>query len=257
MAKRVGLSVKTRFEVFKRDKFKCQYCGKSAPDVILNVDHIKPVASGGKNTMTNLITSCFDCNSGKGKRELSDDSEVSKQKAQLDDLQERRNQIDMMMQWHSGLSDMVDHEAISFIEAFEKKCNCEFINRDPSIVDVKKWLKNYSLSELLAALDASASQYLTATFSGSNKQKVWDYIPRIARSTKTISEKPHMADVFKLTGYAKKNLYQVPSYGISASIEALYLRGASIEDMKHAINKCHYYRDFIRTVEEELNTNGS
>lgn len=42
MSKRKGLSPKVRFEVFKRDSFKCQYCGRSAPDVMLRADHIEP-----------------------------------------------------------------------------------------------------------------------------------------------------------------------------------------------------------------------
>ena len=54
--KRKSISKKNRFEVFKRDSFTCQYCGASAPDVLLEVDHIKPVASGGTNDILNLIT---------------------------------------------------------------------------------------------------------------------------------------------------------------------------------------------------------
>ena len=65
MAKRKNLSKSVRFEVFKRDSFKCQYCGKSAPDVVLEVDHIIPVSKGGDNDISNLITACFDCNRGK------------------------------------------------------------------------------------------------------------------------------------------------------------------------------------------------
>ena len=63
--KRKAIGDKLRFEVFKRDNFKCQYCGMSAPDVVLNVDHIDPVSNGGENNILNLITSCRDCNSGK------------------------------------------------------------------------------------------------------------------------------------------------------------------------------------------------
>ena len=40
MAERKPIGKKMRFEVFKRDKFTCQYCGRKAPDVILEVDHI-------------------------------------------------------------------------------------------------------------------------------------------------------------------------------------------------------------------------
>lgn len=66
------LSVRTRFEVFKRDRFTCSYCGRTPPDVLLHVDHIVPRADGGPDVMENLTTSCKDCNLGKGARPLSD-----------------------------------------------------------------------------------------------------------------------------------------------------------------------------------------
>ena len=62
---RKPLSVRTRFEIFKRDDFRCAYCGRRSPDVVLEVDHIIPVASGGSSDPVNLITSCWACNSGK------------------------------------------------------------------------------------------------------------------------------------------------------------------------------------------------
>ncbi len=61
--------LKLRFGVFKRDGFRCKYCGrspKSDSSVVLQVDHIKPVSSGGKTIEDNLITSCQECNLGKG-----------------------------------------------------------------------------------------------------------------------------------------------------------------------------------------------
>lgn len=68
---RAALSKKTRFEVFKRDEFQCQYCGAHPPQVILHVDHIHPVAEGGTNDIDNLVTACEPCNQGKGARLLS------------------------------------------------------------------------------------------------------------------------------------------------------------------------------------------
>ena len=61
----MAISKKIRFEVFKRDGFKCAYCGKEPPAVILEVDHIDPKSKGGKDDINNYITACFDCNRGK------------------------------------------------------------------------------------------------------------------------------------------------------------------------------------------------
>ena len=44
----MGISKKIRFEIFKRDGFKCAYCGKAPPVVTLELDHIEPKAKGGK-----------------------------------------------------------------------------------------------------------------------------------------------------------------------------------------------------------------
>lgn len=112
MAKRKNLSKKIRFEVFKRDSFTCQYCGSKAPDAILEVDHIVPVIEGGTNDILNLITSCRDCNRGKSKTKLSDDTAVIKQQKQAEELQERRELIEMMGEWHKQLLD----ESVSQIQ---------------------------------------------------------------------------------------------------------------------------------------------
>jgi hypothetical protein len=62
---RKPVSVRARFEVFKRDDFTCRYCGRKTPDVILELDHVVPVADGGSNDPMNLVTSCWECNRGK------------------------------------------------------------------------------------------------------------------------------------------------------------------------------------------------
>ncbi len=69
-SKRKALSKGMRFDVFRRDGYKCRYCGRDSTAVILEVDHIIPVAEGGTNDEANLITSCFDCNRGKGVKSL-------------------------------------------------------------------------------------------------------------------------------------------------------------------------------------------
>ena len=55
-----------RYDIMKRDGFRCVICGRGADDgVKLHVDHIKPVSKGGLSTPSNLRTLCQDCNLGK------------------------------------------------------------------------------------------------------------------------------------------------------------------------------------------------
>jgi rubredoxin len=56
-----------RFEILKRDDYRCQMCGVTAKDgATLEIDHIHPVSRGGTNEPDNLQVLCRDCNAGKG-----------------------------------------------------------------------------------------------------------------------------------------------------------------------------------------------
>jgi hypothetical protein len=68
---RSQLGKRIRFEIFDRDNFTCQYCGRMPPDVMLEVDHIIPVSKGGSNEPENLRTSCAACNRGKSDKQLN------------------------------------------------------------------------------------------------------------------------------------------------------------------------------------------
>lgn len=61
----MAVSKRLRYEILRRDSHTCRYCGASAPDVPLRVDHVTPVALGGSDKPENLATSCEPCNSGK------------------------------------------------------------------------------------------------------------------------------------------------------------------------------------------------
>ena len=61
----MAVSKRLRFEIFRRDNHTCRYCGATTPDATLTVDHVLPVALGGKDEASNLVTACRDCNAGK------------------------------------------------------------------------------------------------------------------------------------------------------------------------------------------------
>jgi hypothetical protein len=156
---RKSLSNKIRFEVFRRDSFTCQYCGRSAPDIVLNVDHINPVSKGGKNDIFNLITSCFECNSGKRAKKLSSETEMSKQKKQLDILNERRIQLDMLLQWKTGLLQNDEDQAARIGDYLFKKIGDSSRSlSDDGLLKFKNYLKKLSAKRLIEIIDEVVDQ---------------------------------------------------------------------------------------------------
>ncbi len=68
-----------RWQVFKRDSWKCVACGKAANDnIILHIDHIVPRSKGGKDELNNYQTLCEICNIGKSNK---DDTDLRKLKS--------------------------------------------------------------------------------------------------------------------------------------------------------------------------------
>ena len=150
---RKNISKKTRFEVFKRDSFKCQYCGLKAPDVILEIDHIKPISKGGDNSIMNLVTSCFNCNRGKSNIELSDNSSLSKELNQLTQIQERKNQIDLMLKWREELKNENNKiYQIAFTE-YCNKLNNEYHLTEIGKKNMVKLVDKYGILEVLNSID--------------------------------------------------------------------------------------------------------
>ena len=60
----------TRFNVFLRDSFTCQYCGNGFRVEDLTFDHVIPRTRGGRTTWENVVTACAPCNLWKGHRLL-------------------------------------------------------------------------------------------------------------------------------------------------------------------------------------------
>ena len=60
------VSNKMRFSIYERDGYRCRICGRTERDDDLEIDHIKPIAKGGKSTYDNLQTLCKRCNKEKG-----------------------------------------------------------------------------------------------------------------------------------------------------------------------------------------------
>lgn len=86
----------TRFNVFLRDKFRCQYCGTRQPVNTLTFDHIVPRCRGGVTGWRNVVTACAPCNHRKGRRLLREMPNMRLQRAPVQprhiDLQRQARQ---------------------------------------------------------------------------------------------------------------------------------------------------------------------
>ena len=61
----------TRYHLFLRDEFTCQYCGKRFPAKELTFDHVIPRSRGGTSSWTNIVASCGRDNLRKGNKTLA------------------------------------------------------------------------------------------------------------------------------------------------------------------------------------------
>jgi hypothetical protein len=251
---RKPIGPKIRFEVFKRDSFKCQYCGASAPEVLLQVDHVKPIAAGGDDDLLNYLTSCVPCNQGKGARELSDNSVVEKQRDQLEELQARREQLDMMLQWRDGLAGL----QAATVEALVKRV--QDLTPGWEITDlgrqnVARWLRDYPIGELIGAAERSAVSYLERDKRGAITEASWSTffskIPRIAAVERAAAKDPYLRDLL----YVRAVLRNHVNFGWWAQRDCMPLlrraiaAGIEPEELKHLAKQATKWDWFAETLE--------
>jgi hypothetical protein len=206
--KRKNISKKIRFEVLKRDKFACQYCGAKAPDVLLHIDHINPVSIGGDNDIMNLTTSCEACNFGKSDKRLDDNSVINKQRTQLEELQDRREQIELMMAWQHGLKNL-DEEKVGHLCEYWHKLAPGFTINDNGKKRIKQLLRKISVEEIIDAMNIASERYLVFKKDGRVTDESWntayDKISGICYMKRKIQEKPELEDLYKIKSIAKNN----------------------------------------------------
>lgn len=160
---RIPISKRLRFEVFKRDGFVCQYCGNSPPSVLLECDHVHPVALGGDTTADNLVTACQGCNRGKGAVPLSDVPQTLE--ARAEETLERESQIAGYEAIMRERRLRLDTDAQEVLEAFLS----HFTGRDyitkRDFQSIRRFIENIGVSRTLdaAALAMARKPYTYST----------------------------------------------------------------------------------------------
>lgn len=243
--KRKPMSKKLRFEVFKRDSFTCQYCGSKAPDVILEVDHINPVNSGGKNDIMNLITSCFDCNRGKGKRELSDNQILKQQQEQLKEINTKREQLKLMLKWKQELSNFED-EQVDQLEDMYGEHGKSFTNFGRQ--EFKKWIKKYGFIEVMECFEISINQYINGSDAG--YIKAIDYVPRICHRRKIQTQNPILKEIPYIKSIIRNRFGIYNEKRVDIMLNTLVNDEVTAEETKHIAKTSRNWSDFWDNINE-------
>lgn len=153
---RVGISKKTRFDVFKRDQFQCAYCGAHPSEtVLLEVDHIHPVAEGGTNDIDNLVTACSDCNRGKGAGLLSSVPQSLEDKAIQ--VAEREAQIRAYYEILEAKKQRKDDELWSIADLYMSRFGDESILRT-RLASIRTFLELLDYYEVQEAMELACNK---------------------------------------------------------------------------------------------------
>lgn len=155
----MAVSSRKRFEVFKRDKFACQYCGRNPPTVVLHCDHIVPQSEFGSDDMLNLITSCMDCNLGKSNVSLG---QVTKPIAeQMREAAERKQQVTAYNQFLLSMREDEDAEIEELglywhnLYVSEIDAN-KYLFGEARVPSIRAFLKSLPQAVVMEAMDISA-----------------------------------------------------------------------------------------------------
>jgi len=153
---RKAIGKKLRFDVFKRDGFICAYCGATPPTVVLQVDHIHPVAEGGTNDIDNLITSCQPCNIGKGANVLTDIPSSLKDKASF--IAEQEAQIKGYYEVMREQEERIESEMWAIAEIIESGSPEKGMDRG-WLSSIKKFLKILGYFEVKESAEIARAKF--------------------------------------------------------------------------------------------------
>jgi HNH endonuclease len=175
----MSLSVRTRFEIFKRDRFTCAYCGQTPPNVLLECDHVVPRAAGGSDEIENLITACQDCNRGKSSRLLDESFAPTISRETAEDAQEALAQAKAYVDAVTAERALFEHLVALVWDGWAKAFGAERVEsadgtswvfndyqRFPEERSVRSILRRLPLATVLEAIDITAGRMRRANQDG-------------------------------------------------------------------------------------------
>ena len=152
----VSINKKIRFEVFKRDGFVCAYCGRTPPEITLEVDHIEPKSAGGSDDINNLITSCFDCN--RGKRNIKLDKIPSRIDENLQILKEKEDQLKEYKKYIKKIERRIEKDIEKINSVYTNYFEGWEFSDKFKVATLKTFLKHLPVNEIIDSLHLACSK---------------------------------------------------------------------------------------------------
>lgn len=248
----MAISKRIRFEVFKRDSFICQYCGRSAPNVTLEVDHIEPISKGGTDDILNLITSCKDCNRGKSNIRLDENSVIEKRKKQLDELQERSEQLEMLLEWERGLLQLNSYATTGAINLWHNLVE-DYALTDSGKHEIKRLVKMYGIEEVVNAIKISVNKYIKYEYSDKfnstmmSKESVnnaFNKLSGILITRKRQKKNPEIKSMYYIKKILSNRLRYVNDKQYFSLFNKAVSLGVDVDDIQNLAMECHCWTDF-------------
>lgn len=254
--KRKNIPEKLRFEILKRDEFKCQYCGASGHEVELQIDHIHPVAKGGTNDILNLVTSCKACNIGKGARTLNESELLVTQKAHLEDMRKMyviNEQRKMIVKWKIEIEEDNKKNAESAATYILYKCKNQISLTDHFLSTLSKLINKYDYKVLLEAIDTASETYLRFDNDGNvDKSRLDNYFDKIESICYVKSLPLNEQKKIFIKSTCRKYLSNWEGKKGSILINKYEYVGGDLEELHDAVKNMNNFKDYITFISEFL-----
>jgi len=241
------ISKKSRFEIFERDNFTCQYCGRKSPIVILELDHIIPKSKDGSDEPTNLITSCRKCNQGKSTMILKD--KILRVKRLQAEKQQQRQAFDKFLQQQKEKEEKTLDELNNY---WSTSSGNSYSLNENGLRSLRRFLKFFSKEEIKDAIEIASSKIALGT--DDDIEHRFKYMCGVLHNRKREKENPGLWEIIKYwTVQSGKIGRGIGFYKENCLIDAL-ARHTMIE-IKEAIDEALSERrsSYFRTLCQILN----
>lgn len=251
-AKRSTLPKRLRFEIFKRDAFTCMYCGRKAPDALLHVDHVNPVSKGGTDDPLNLVTACDQCNLGKSDVLLSDTSTLELRRKQMEALQERQEQISMMLEWHGELAALEEDTAERFASHWVDLAPGFSLNQN-GIQELRRRIKRFGEATVLEAMNTAAREYLVFGDDCMVTEESWDLawkkIGGICNVLREEEKRPGTKRMYYICGIIRNRFGSDKSSRAMAELKFALQQGSDPDDLEELAKSSRTWREWQEDME--------